>query len=166
MTRRLRLSRTRWFAFRQPVGGRMPFHQEATPSPPAQDLPIGVEPALALLSEARDGARRLDQDDSQFAVELACLLAAGATPGALRWLLHCGYAEHLVETTTLSAAKRSFRSVRNLALGRRSCFVLTAGGAALRLGTPIVSPACKPIWNPERRELRFGQFVVKRFIQP
>jgi hypothetical protein len=139
---------------------------ESTPLPPPQDLPIGVVSALALLSEARDSACRLDGYDPEFAVEMACLLAAGATPGALRWLLHHGYAEHLVETTTLSSTKRSFRTIQHLALGPRSCFVLTAQGAALLLSTVIPSSAHKPNWDRDRRELRFGPLVMKRFTQP
>ncbi len=141
-------------------------NRECTPLPPLQDPPISAVPARALLSEARDGARRIDKHDSEFAVELDCLLAAGATPGALRWLVDHGYAEHLVETTTLSAEKRSFRTVRHLALGRRSCFVLTARGATLLLSVAIPSSTHKPSWDCDRRELRFGPLVVKRFTQP
>ena len=84
----------------------------------------------------------------------------------MSWLLHHGYATHLVETTHHSAEKRTFQPVEHLDLGRRSCLSLTARGAELLLS--IVSPSSthKPSWDQHRRELRFGSLVVKRFTQP
>lgn len=140
-----------------------PAHMPIMP-PLVSDLPAGTAVALALLSEARETARRAGKDEREFAVELQCLLAAGVMSGALRWLLARGYAEQLTETTDHSAETRSFRAVRNLALGSRSCFILTAAGAALNAGTAAPS-ADKPVWDQDRRELRFGVAVVKRFTQ-
>jgi hypothetical protein len=130
------------------------------------NLPAGAAVSLALLLEAHENSTRLGKDETEFAVELSCLLAAGATPGALRWLLCHGFVEQLVETTTLAARTRSFRPVRNLALGPRSCFVLTADGARLGFEKTVVPRNDKPIWDRGRSELRFGPVVVKRFTQP
>jgi hypothetical protein len=130
------------------------------------ELPAGAAATLALLSEAHENSCRLGKEETEFAVELPCLLAAGATPGAIRWLLCHGFVERLVETTALAARTRSFRPVRNLALGPRSCFILTAAGARLGLEKTVVPPNDKPIWDRDRGELRFGRVVVKRFTQP
>lgn len=127
------------------------------------ELPEGAATAVALLYEACENAQRAGRDEREFAVELQHLLAAGVMSGAIRWLLARGYAEQLIETTPQSAENRSFRAVRNLALGTRSCFILTPAGTALRMGA--TRPNDRPVWDQNRRELRFGREVVKRFAQ-
>jgi hypothetical protein len=144
----------------------MKHPSRATPTHADPPTPSAALSALAVLLEAGQCARHLGQESREFAVELPCLLAAGITPGAIRWLMHSGYAEHLVETTPPKSGKRSFREAAGTALGASSCFVLTDVGTALALrGAGPAAPAAKPTWDQDHRELCLGPFVVKRFTQ-
>jgi hypothetical protein len=139
---------------------------EFTPLPAPQGLSISVVSSLTLLPQDRDGAPLLDEVDPELAVKLACVLVAGVTADLLRWLLYHGYAAHLVEVPHHSAEKRSFQPGNPLDLGCGPCLALTARGVELLLGIAFPSSARKPSWDRDRRELRFGSVVVKRFTQP
>lgn len=82
-------------------------------------------PGLQMLLQALDYAHELDRDVWEFAVELPVLQKAGLSSSDLRWLVCKGYADHAREITSESNSGRSFRYQKNLAMWKRSCFVLT-----------------------------------------
>jgi hypothetical protein len=141
-------------------------------------LDLGAGPVygagLVRLLEAYDCARAQGLDVWRFAVAAERLRAAGLTDTDLRWLLLRKYAEQGVETTRPGDPRRRFRRVGNLSFRPRTCFVLTAAGAEFA-GT-ICEPrgervwaagvAETPVWDPQRRELRLGRRLVKRYTQP
>jgi hypothetical protein len=150
-----------------PINGR-----DAARRRPGPRFPDLAATPLALLLEAYEGAREAGVDRWEFSVELAALRDAGLTPTQLRWLLLGGYLVEAVEMTRPEDEGRSFRRVVNLSLSERACFVLTDTGAVqahavLRDGKPQEGGApVRPVWDGERRELRIGDVVVKRFKQP
>ena len=131
--------------------------------------------AVRVLLEAHVYSQNLHNGMWEFAVELPSLLEAGCTRSALRWLVSQGYVEHAIETTQPNAKARSFHPVANLSMTAETCFVLTASGLALARGHPVAGTAeaaaeergtSLPCWDVERRELRLGHEVVKRFRRP
>src|SRR5262249_3072626 len=130
--------------------------------------------ALDLLFEAHNGAVEDGRDPWEYAVEVEDLQRAGLTKTKLRRLLHRGYVKWAEERTTPTSPKRRFKKGINPKLTSRTCVVLTEeGAAALRQthatstnGESLNGTAVKPTWDRERRELRVGDVVVKRFKQP
>jgi hypothetical protein len=98
---------------------------------PAPSVSACIQSALRQLLQAHDYACELNQDVWQFAVEIESLRFAGLTNADLRWLVCKGYVEHGRERTQPGDPHRLFRAAPNLALGRRSCFVLTPTGLQL-----------------------------------
>jgi hypothetical protein len=141
-----------------------------------------MKTALRLLLEAHDTAATLDRDKWDFALEIEALKAAGLNHTDLRSLVSQDLAEHRVEQTPRGAKRRAFRLPRGLQLQEASCFALSSSGllvARQPLATvaslPVARPdapgsACQgplsPFWDSDRRELRLGDIVVKRFRQP
>jgi hypothetical protein len=132
------------------------------------------EIALRLLLDAQTCARELGCAPWEFAVEIDQLHAGGVTNTQLRWLLHHGYIAHALETTGGTGRQRSFEAVAHLGFQPRSCFVLTDAGWALTAdgaprryqGAGPNRAAAQPTWDGCRRELRFGDWLVKRFRKP
>jgi hypothetical protein len=143
--------------------------------------------ALELL--ARGAAYALDADSSpwDFAVEIESLTNLGLTTNDLRWLVAKGYVEHADEVTSDADAHRRFEPCRHQAFEKRTCFVLTALGARLmapprpgaaradadgragandRPPSRVESAACLPSWDDQRRVLRVGERIVKKFRVP
>jgi hypothetical protein len=102
------------------------------------------------------------EDPWQFAVEIQSLRAAGLTNCALRVLLHQGHIEHAEELPPGRRKARAFRKLAPLALGERTCFVLTPAGA--RHASAAAAPA-RPHWQRERRRLSFAGQLVKVYRQ-
>jgi len=134
--------------------------------------PVLAANGLRLLLEAYRCARELEENEWELAVEIRCLNDAGLTSTHLRWLLHHGYALQAAEQTPLGAKRRTFQPVTNLSFTHTTCFVLTDAGAAYALDhvgpcdeKPRVQEE-RPVWDENRRELRVGQAVVKRYRQP
>jgi hypothetical protein len=156
-------------------------HNVPTPSTASKVL-AACRPGLAILLEAVESAKELEHEVWDFAVEFPILRNAGLTSNNLRWLLCMGYLEQAIETTRPQATQRTFQRAGNLMLSERSCFVLTPAGMDLARGRvpvphkhgrpspPPVSadprPATLPRWDSERRELRWGPKLVKRFRIP
>ena len=156
---------------RRSATGRLVSRPILTPS---------MKTALRLLLQAHDAAACLNQDRWDFALEIHALEKAGINNSALRSLICQGFVEHRIEQTRPGANRRSFGSPRSLRIQRRSCFVLTELG--LRIVRALAAPdghpalnACHlkgiaaglmPIWDADRRELRLGDTVMKRFRQP
>ena len=78
--------------------------------------------------------RRLRQDVGadiwQFSVELSALRRAGLTTNECRWLVAKGLARHAREVTAADSERRSFQNYANLALSKRTCFVIAERGVA------------------------------------
>jgi hypothetical protein len=141
-----------------------------------------MKTALRLLLEAHDTAATLERDKWDFALEFEALKEAGLNHTDLRSLVSQGLAEHRLEQTPRGAKRRAFRPPRGLQLQGASCFALSSSGllvARQPLATvaspPVARPdaptsACQgphsPFWDNDRRELRLGDVVVKRFRQP
>ena len=146
-------------------------------------MPQGIATALALLLEAHECACAFQLDRWELALELRYPEATGVTPSELRWLLLQRYVEKGVETTEPKAKRRVFSRMDNLALGPRTCFVLTPSGVAHahRLA-PYASqflPGCFEVlpvapkvtsralhWDRSRRQLCCGPIVIKEFRRP
>jgi hypothetical protein len=144
-------------------------------------LPRGLtESGLVLLLDAFDAASNLGCDKWQLAVEIGPLERAGADATGLRWLILKNYAEHALELTLGHDEQRSFRILRMLRFGKRSCFMLTQAGADFglplcesggQMEPPVLVPqpaanythGLKPRWNAELRQLWDGDTLVKEF---
>jgi hypothetical protein len=138
-----------------------------------------MKTALRLLLEAHNTAATLDRDNWDFALEIEALKDAGVNHTDLRSLVSQGLAEHRLERTPRGAKRRAFRPPHDLQLQKASCFALSSSGllvARQLLATVPVAHAdapdraCQgphvPCWDSDRRELRLGDVIVKRFRQP
>lgn len=147
----------------------------------AVQLPSGrsAEAGLALLFQARESARRLNEDPWEFAVEIDELKAAGMTVNDLRWLMISDFLDHASDVSTAESVARQFREAGRRRFSRRSCFVLTSSGLAFATRVlaiephPVMTtvprmlsgPSVRPVWDPVRHELSLAGRVVKRFKQ-
>ena len=143
--------------------------------------------ALEELARAASYAVEADCSPWDFAVELETLTHAGLTTSDLRWLVTRGYLEHAYELTGDGDAHRRFQPCRHLAFGKRTCFVLTDRGSRLTtpraLGvarlcadavpatddappSPLESAENLPSWDNQRRILRVGEQIVKKYRVP
>jgi hypothetical protein len=148
-------------------------------------LPLAppLKTALGLLLQAYTISAGLGHDKWDFALEIQALKEAGLNHNDLRSLICRGLAEHRVEQTRCGAKQRIFRLPSGLRLARLSCFTLSETGLpiardiishATRLPAPPVQPSTNeiptldfvPVWDSERRELRLGSVLIKRFRQP
>jgi hypothetical protein len=138
---------------------------------------------LDLLQQAHLYAQCLGRGVWDFALDLNALNRVGLSTNDLRWLLLQGLLAHAHETTVPATDRRTFRPAGAIGFERKSCFVLTAAGvefvrqgAVCRLQTPsseYSAPKSQqmfhpnlPVWDEQRRELRVGDKVVKRFATP
>ena len=101
----------------------------ANPSTVARFTPP-VHSALSLLMDAATCAQDVGAELWQFSVEISALLRAGLTTNECRWLVAKGLAKHACEMTTHDADRRVFQPCTNLALPKRTCFVITERGMA------------------------------------
>jgi hypothetical protein len=146
-------------------------------------LTAPVKTAFGLLLEAYTTAARLGRDKWDFALEIQALKEAGLNHNDLRSLICHGFAEHRVEGTRCGAKQRAFRPPSGLGLARRSCFTLSE--TSLPIARQIIAHAAHlqaltvhagagemsrldfvPFWDGERRELRLGNVLIKRYRQP
>ncbi len=147
-------------------------------------FPQKIQFAIEILREASDYADRTTGDPWEFAVEIQELRDLGLAANDLRFLVRKGLVEHAREVTGVGQDGRNFQQTGDLTFTKRTCFILTQDGVALSQGTsgaksggngstpaPILAleePAADPIttlptWDPERRELRIRDRVVKQF---
>ena len=141
--------------------------------------------------------RRLRQDVGadiwQFSVELSALRRAGLTTNECRWLVAKGLARHAREVTAADSDRRSFQNYANLALSKRTCFVIADRGVAYANALFRATPRRRasdsrdstavnrrrpapesnghtatltPIWDSDRQQLRVGRMIVKEFKVP
>jgi hypothetical protein len=142
-----------------------------------------IQHALALLLQAFEAAAQTRSSIWEFALELDRLRAVGATDTDLRWLAQRKLVDHGIETTRLADEKRSFKKTRNLTLGPKTYFVLTAQGASFARarglrwdavsphGGQATMPAGQPhqeilLWSGDIGELWFLGLPVKRIRRP
>ncbi len=140
-----------------------------------------MKTALSLLLEAHETAATLERDKWDFALEIEALKDAGLNHNDLRSLVCQGLAEHRLERTRRGAKRRAFGQSRCLRLQNASCFALSKSGlvvARQQLGAGDEVPGARddvpsaregphlPVWDSDRRELRLGDLIVKRFRQP
>jgi hypothetical protein len=143
---------------------------------------------LSQLLRAFDYAADVGGDVWDLAVEISDLRAAGMTTSDFRWLVSKGFVQHGQETSVYGVPHRSIHCGTGLTFLPTSAFVLTALGAAeLREWLPSTTgrgaegegsllhlhpsslrlPAdLKPVWHSRSRELRVGEFLVKKFRVP
>jgi len=150
----------------------------------ARGLPLDSLSALLRALEYAQSTRRPAWD---FAVDVAQLRAMGLTDCDLRWLAWKGFVKHALESSRPSGMQRTFDEESILHLSDCSSFILTQRGVLLAkrlLGTVaaqtidlddgMVATAQEvaahgdriPIWDRERRELRMGRTLIKRFCVP
>jgi hypothetical protein len=152
-----------------------------------------IREALQLLADAAACAQDVGTDIWQFSVELAALRRAGLTANECRWLVAKGLARHAREVTTSDSDRRVFQNYANLALSKRTCFVIAERGVvyanallrsaprrratdardstALNRRRPAPEanshPAIlTPTWDSDRQQLRVGRVIVKEFKVP
>jgi hypothetical protein len=147
---------------------------------------------LSLLWRGFEYARDLETDGWKFAVGRDLLCQSGLSDIDLRWLIARGYVE-IAPSTAANVGEGQLRAINFPPDLDNSGFVLTKAGAALAvqllspplarassvqsenmmLGrVPAVSSEVvmalgaikqKPSWDRERKELRFGQWIIKQF---
>ena len=114
------------------------------------------------------------KDIWQYAVVRDELLGLGLTGADLRDLIRKGLVDHGREVTTPSQRRRRFEKLNNLALGKRSCFVLSEQGLhelsreRSRQSDPKAPPATsqKPKWHAKNRKLWYLGRLVKWYRVP
>ncbi len=147
----------------------------------AAQIPVKLQPAMALLLQADDYAVQTSRDRWEFAVEIRTLLELGLTRNDLRWLLRMRYVDQAREVSAHGEDGRAFRPTVGLKFTKRTCFVLTKegiaanrrlrdGGSLSHADSTAVSGGAhayttprRPKWDPESRELSLAGRVVKRF---
>lgn len=155
------------------------------------DYSAALSRGLGLLRQAYCYAHALERNSWDFAVELSVLTAAGMSLSDVRWLLCLQYLAHAEEIYGGDRDERQFVPAGNLRFSDRSSFVLTEVGAEfverlmnpdfadisvrstaelhaqpLMEYAPDIPSAPKPLWDCQRRELRMGPWVIKRFKLP
>jgi hypothetical protein len=152
-----------------------------------------IREALTLLTDAAACAQDVGADVWQFSVELSALRRAGLTTNECRWLVAKGLARHAREVTTPDGDRRVFQNYPNLALSRRTCFVIAERGVVYantllrsaprrrasdardstglnrRRPAPESSnppSTLTPTWDSDRQQLRVGRVIVKEFKVP
>jgi hypothetical protein len=148
-------------------------------------IPEKIRTALVLLIESHQYAEQTSGDKWEFAVEIEELVKLGLRKNDLRWLVRRGYVEHAREITANGEASRTFHPTGDLKFSKNTCFVLSANGAiatreiqlngldngakhssltqGLPFTTDVVLKPSVPEWDVDRRELRFGDRIIKRF---
>ncbi len=147
----------------------------------SQSFTPAARKALALLLQAHETAANFEQNKWDFALEIDALKQAGINHTELRTLIFLGLVEHCLECTRPGAKNRAFRPPQGLRLGSGSCFALASRSLALAQSIRAQTnrdlnqdnhshgggqPISVPNWDGMRRELRFGELLVKRFRQP
>ena len=139
------------------------------------------------------GAQDVGADVWQFSVELSALRRAGLTTNECRWLVAKGLARHAREVTAPDTDRRVFQNYSNLALSKRTCFVIAERGivyanallrsqprrratdATIRTLVNRRRPTAEsnghagtltPTWDSDRQQLRVGRVIVKEFKVP
>jgi hypothetical protein len=139
-------------------------------------------PGLLSLLQAHDYAQQTGRDGWDFAVEIAELRRRGMTNADCRWLVCNGWARLGRELRARPGERRRFRHDISLAISRGTCLVLMPAGQrvaaqiAARGSLPRVDGVdtllsdhvrqIVPHWDSDRRELRLGSRLVKRFKLP
>jgi hypothetical protein len=152
-----------------------------------------IREALQLLADAAACAHDVGADVWQFSVELSALRRAGLTTNECRWLVAKGLARHAREVTLPDADRRVFQNYSNLALSKRTCFVIAERGIAYANALLRSQPRRRatdardsnavnrrrpnpesnghsgtltPTWDSDRQQLRVGRVIVKEFKVP
>lgn len=156
----------------------------------------GSDTALMLLWKAYRYAQDANRDVWDFALELDTLLQAGVTHTDLRWLVAKGFVKHACELAIEATGQRAFGPDGGLHFAAETCLVLTPAGAqhvrgvleGILVSSPVllsvaaegideqgaaVEPSAgesavtrPPCWNAGRRELVWGDRLVKRYRVP
>ena len=181
---------TRWL--RRHAGGRAMVAREARAdcfSLRSKDVELAkglpVE-SFSVLWRASQYAQNARCGVWHFAVGLSQLRQGGLSKCDRRWLACKGYVEHSLEPSPFAACHRKFDSSPTRRFTDHSTFVLTPRGQMLAkslltgaavaadaasasdTAAPqlVVCPAPLPTWDHQRRELRIGRTVIKRFCVP
>ena len=149
----------------------------------AKGLPVE---SFSLLWRASQYAQNAQCGVWHFAVDAAHLHQTGLSECDLRWLACKGYVEYSLESSPVTGTGRRVDSSPTRHFTENTSFVLTPRGRNLAqslltglkvaTGVPHVSDAAAlqlsvclaphPTWDQQRRELRIGPTVVKRFCVP
>jgi len=131
--------------------------------------------AMPLLEEALSDSQNAEKEPWQFAITSTELVTSGLRLTDLRWLVSGGLLAHATERNSRSGNNRKFGWVTPLAVGSKSCFILSAKGIdflrsipreQLLDAIPIPLIGIHPNWNSELRELTLCGLLVKRFRTP
>jgi hypothetical protein len=133
--------------------------------------------ALDQLLQAHDAASSAQRPLWDFAVEIHFLYKTGISHSDVRYLICQGLVEHAAEITRPVTTGRAFSKLQGLRLLAESCFVLSDQGLDIcrnmaehkddaHVQTNNSHLDTVPRWDGTRRQLRFGDAVVKHFRQP
>ena len=128
-------------------------------------LPEEARVALAPLWKAFACSQDLKIDPWEFALPLKYLMDQGVAKSDLRWLVSHGY-------VTFRNRARRFLPSPNVAVSVGSRFMITEAGVVAAgfsvTSQPEIRSNCSqvPCWDRKRRQLSFGECVIKRFRLP
>ncbi len=167
------------------------LHAEAVCELPLE-LKEMLKGGLALLWRSFEYARDLNAEITEFAVDRDDLYQAGLSAVDLRWLIARGYVESTPKSVQFAGPKLPREKNWRFA-GNDTGFVLTNAGAVFAValisrasqpkvpmpaktlitnraddaGIPAIAVAIsagtKPSWDRDRKELHFGEWVIKQF---
>ncbi len=138
--------------------------------------------ALEKLEGAFQCAIHGDVDIWEFAIEISDFKQLGISRMSLRQMVAHGWVEHQREISLPKLSERLFQEEATYSFSDRSCFIITdagrrqigifSGGCAA-VGAEEYSqapansePPLRPTWDSNRRELRLGDVLVKKFKWP
>ncbi len=113
------------------------------------ELPVEAMAALKLLSKPYSCARDLCLAPWEFSLRLPHLLDLGVGETVLRRLTASGHIEFADDVSAFRDARRQFIPATGLTFTARSCFVLSAKGAAALNGNGAASHLAPPPRKPQ-----------------
>ena len=133
---------------------------------------------LAKLYRAYQSAVERSVDIWEFAIEISDFVGTGVSKQLLRQLASSGWVSHRREVILPNMHSRQFQEESVHTLSKQTCFVITevgkekyrqmmGGGMQRELnGASHQAGRLRPVWDRDRRELRLGEKIVKRFRWP
>lgn len=141
-----------------------------------ESVPADLQGAITELLAAFEMAHDVRRARWDFAIGLNSLTQLGVTESNIRWMICQGMIEHARDLTQPADKERNLVLTPALSFSNESCFVLSESFAH-QLGSEhanqwivlhpnhdsLTGPSSIPVWSAARRELRLGDYLIKRF---
>ena len=132
---------------------------------------------LARLYRAYQSAIERNVDVWEFAIEISDFVDVGVSKQLMRQLSSSGWVAHRREVILPNMHSRQFQEESVHTLSKQTCFVITevgkekyrqmmGGGMRETASASRQQGRLRPVWDRDRRELRLGDKIVKRFRWP